>query len=119
LNTAGRLAIASIALPGKNVTLLTGKEYDSSEPAFSPDGSQVFFASNRDGIFAIYSMSISGGDQKRLTKGGDHARMPMPTANAGELLVAKRGGIYRLDLETGKEHLLSFKGDYAPSWHTR
>lgn len=36
-------------------------------PAWSPDGNQIVFASNRDGFYAIYVMEKDGTNQRRLT----------------------------------------------------
>jgi Tol biopolymer transport system component len=41
---------------------------NNSDPAWSPDGSQLVFASRRDGNFEIYIMDSSGQGQKRLTQ---------------------------------------------------
>jgi len=40
---------------------------DNVDPAWSPDGQQVAFASDRDGHFEIYRMDADGSDQVRMT----------------------------------------------------
>ena len=44
-------------------------------PAWSPDGSQIAFMSNRDGNREIYVMDVDGSNPVRLTNygAGDHA----------------------------------------------
>jgi Tol biopolymer transport system component len=37
------------------------------EPAWSPDGGQIAFISNRDGNKELYAMNVDGGSQTRLT----------------------------------------------------
>jgi len=40
---------------------------DDTNPVWSPDGSKIAFASNRDGNFEIYVMNADGTEQTRLT----------------------------------------------------
>lgn len=51
---------------GKAVPLTLNESHDFM-PVFSPDGSRIAFASDRNGSFDIYVMPSSGGDAKRLT----------------------------------------------------
>jgi Tol biopolymer transport system component len=46
---------------------LTDNDSGDWEPAWSPDGSQIAFVSNRDGNAEIYLMNVDGSEQKRLT----------------------------------------------------
>jgi TolB protein len=119
LNDRGRLSIASIALRTKTVTRLTAPDHNNFAPALSGSGTEIMFVSDRDGTLQIYSMTLSGGNQTRLTRDGVDERNPCYTAIPGEILVSKKGGICRLTLATQKETLLSFRGDYAPAWHSR
>ncbi|MEW6755840.1 MAG: LpqB family beta-propeller domain-containing protein [Candidatus Latescibacterota bacterium] len=48
------------------------KGYDG-HPSFSPDGARLAFASNRDGGWGVYAMSLDGGSVDRLT---DHGMEP-------------------------------------------
>lgn len=119
LNLKGRFSIASIVLASRKVTILTPPDHDSEMPVVSSGDDEVMFATNRDGTYEIYSMTTSGASQTRLTVNDVDDRMPSYTATPGEVLVAKKGGIYRIALATKKETVLSYKGDYAPAWHTR
>jgi TolB protein len=119
LNNKGRFAIGSIALASRNVTILTPTDHDTEMPVIATEGDEVLCAANRDGNYEIYSMTTSGASQTRLTANDVDDRMPSYTATPGEILVAKKGGIYRIVLATKKETMLSYKGDYAPAWHTR
>src|SRR5207253_5042744 len=50
------------------LTRLTNNAASDSDPAWSPDGSQIVFVSNRDGgNFEIYKMNADGTNQTRLT----------------------------------------------------
>jgi uncharacterized protein (TIGR02145 family) len=52
---------------GSNQQRLTSNEFPDWEPAWSPDGSQIVFVSNRDDNAEIFAMNADGSDQKRLT----------------------------------------------------
>ncbi|HUI10761.1 MAG TPA: hypothetical protein VL221_10570 [Bacteroidota bacterium] len=119
VNTRGRLSLGAIALPAGTCQPLTGNDHDSFAPALSPRGSEIMFVSDRDGSLQIYAMDVDGQHTRRLTTDGVDERFPAYTATPGVILVAKKGGISLLTLETGKERVLSYRGDYAPSWHTR
>jgi WD40-like Beta Propeller Repeat len=53
---------------GGGLVRLTSNSASDSDPAWSPDGSQIVFVSNRDaGNFEIYKMNADGTGQTRLT----------------------------------------------------
>lgn len=51
---------------GSDQRLVTDKE-NAAFPAFSPDGAQITFASERDGNWEIYTMNADGSQPRRLT----------------------------------------------------
>ena len=68
--------IYSIARDGSGVTRLTTSGAPDTEPAWSPDGSKIAFASRRDGLdLDVYVMDADGSNVVRLTtaKGDDNA----------------------------------------------
>ena len=53
---------------GSNQVNLSKNRADDVVPAScSPDGTQIIFASNRNGNFELYVMNADGGNQTRLT----------------------------------------------------
>ncbi len=48
----------------------------SYDPAFSPDGTEIAFASNISGNYAIYRQRLSDGQAWRVTFGPGEARYP-------------------------------------------
>lgn len=55
--------------------LTTDPEYDS-EPAWSPDGNEIVFTSNRDGNLRLYIMNADGSNPRRLTPNIELAKSP-------------------------------------------
>jgi TolB protein len=53
---------------GSNLISLTKNAADDSNPAWSPDGRQIAFNSDRDGNREIYMMNADGSNQINLTK---------------------------------------------------
>ena len=52
---------------GSNQVNLTKDPGGDFVPAYSPDGKQIAFTSNRDGNYEVYKMSASGGNQTNLS----------------------------------------------------
>ena len=49
------------------LTRITNSEGDDIDPEFSPDGSQIAYASNKNGQWDIYILEIKTGNETRLT----------------------------------------------------
>ncbi len=109
-----RRRIASVALPGDQVTTLTSPDQNSMDPAISPDGKTLAFASSQGGRFQIYTMTLTGQNVRRVTSDADADMQPWWLPDGKRILFARRGQIFAFSLEDRKESLLSFKGDSAP-----
>jgi Tol biopolymer transport system component len=116
VNTKGRYRIASFWTTDKSWHFLTSADHNSVHPSLSADGSQILFATDRDGNYEIYSMDIVGLNQTRLTTNSAPDLVPAWTSLHNEILFSRLGSVYRLQMTTGTEQLLSFKGDTAPHW---
>jgi Tol biopolymer transport system component len=66
-NAASPQVIHVIAVGSLSAVPLTEASYNSWNPVWSPDAVHLAFASTRDGNAGVYTMSIAGGDQIRLT----------------------------------------------------
>jgi Tol biopolymer transport system component len=81
-----------------NLTRLASRDWD---PAWSPDGSQIAFVSDRDGTPAIWLMNQDGLNQRRLTlsdeTGEDYTDVSPAWSPDGSsiIFVSDRGGIGR------------------------
>jgi len=52
---------------GSNQVRLTNNSARDYRPSWSPDGSKIIFASDRDGNMEVYIMNADGSNQIRLT----------------------------------------------------
>jgi len=65
-------------IPGRlELTRLTSGEWNDIEPAMSPDGKHIAFASNRDGFWNLYNLTVQSGNVTQLTD--DHNFNAAPT----------------------------------------
>jgi Tol biopolymer transport system component len=62
---------------GTNVTRLTNNSAADGHPAWSPDGTQLVFETNRDGNFQLYLINADGTNQVRLTNVAADDRHPI------------------------------------------
>lgn len=92
-------------------------------PAWSPDGSQIAFASNRDGSdFKLWVMSADGSNPRPLTPAGAYADVFPTWSPDGKLIAFQRrnGDVYRVGLLPaggGAAAFFEFDGDaYSPAW---
>lgn len=63
--------VFTIPVSGGNARQLTSNAAYDAYPIWSPDGSKIAFASNREGSLDVYVMSSNGGVPKRLTTKSD------------------------------------------------
>ncbi len=92
-------------------------------PAWSPDGTQIAFASNRDGSdFKLWVMNADGSNVRNLTPPGATADVFPTWSPDGRLLAFQRrsGDVYRIGLlpaTGGVPAFFEFDGNaYAPAW---
>ena len=76
-----------------NPVRLTAGPWDDRDPAISPDGTRLAFASHRDGSWNLYLLDLTTGETKRLTTGNDFKANPYWSPD-GQYLVFE---LYRND----------------------
>jgi len=69
LITAERSDIYRVDVETGQIVRLTSSPWSSEDPAWSPDGRQIVFSSNRGGEFQLFLMTKDGGNVRRLTMG--------------------------------------------------
>jgi len=99
----GDYAIFGADAQGKHVRRLTKEKGDPStanglffqgEPAWSPDGQQIAFASHRDGTSHIYVMQADGTGTKRLTSSAKNDDHPAWSPDGSRIIFAREGALY-------------------------
>ncbi len=71
--------------PGRFVRI-TADPGDELGPAYSPDGSQVAYATNRDGNFEIYVVDGDGANRRRVTSTGANETEPAWTPDGNRIV---------------------------------
>jgi eukaryotic-like serine/threonine-protein kinase len=107
----------------KPTNLTAGSPADDYQPAFSPDGHQIAFRSEREGG-GIFLMGATGESVKRLT---DFGFNPAWSPDGREIAVATEGAfdprsraslsqIVRIDIATGAQRPLGVQDGVQPAW---
>jgi len=123
-DASGNLDLYQQRVDGRVPTNITADSpADDSEPAFSPDGSQIAFRSERDGG-GIFVMGLMGESVRRITDFGhnpswspDGSRIVVSTA-AVELRPQSHrhdGELWIVDARSGVKHLLYKLGRPSPA----
>ena len=71
---------------GSEQRAITTSESDDTMPAWTPDSSELVFISDRDGPTDIYSVSLAGGDVRRLTSTVDFHELHPTVSPDGSMI---------------------------------
>jgi Tol biopolymer transport system component len=74
----------------------------ATDPAWSPDGTRIAFASNKEGNYDIYSMAIDGTDVQQLTQTDEQEAEPAWSPDGKTIAYAS--GYLRADVTCGFIH---------------
>ncbi len=88
LNAAGKLQINVVSLlPGQQPQTinLSQAEVDETFPSWSPDGSQLTFASKRGGSYQVYTMQADGSGARQISSGYAYAGWPSWSPDGSQL----------------------------------
>ena len=108
------------------LTRLTSGPWNDAHPAFSPDGTLLAFASDRDRQWDLYLMEISTGEIKRLTQSMEYEGHPSWSPDgrwlAYEALSTQDAGgldIYVRSMVSEEEPIrltVEASADHSPAW---
>jgi eukaryotic-like serine/threonine-protein kinase len=108
---------------GQPFNLTAGSPANESQPAFSPDGQQIAFRSDREGG-GIFLMGATGESVKRLT---DFGHNPAWSPDGREIVAATEEAVdprmrsslsqlVRIDVATGARRSLTVEDGVQPAW---
>jgi hypothetical protein len=103
-NLGGSYNIYLVGLTGGKARPIT-KEATNIVPAWTPDGSRIYFGSNRTGRMEIWSMDPSGGSLQQLTRNGGLA--PVVSADGQTVFYSRgegdRAAVFKIPAAGGME----------------
>jgi len=112
----GDYAIFAMRADGGGQHRLTSRDVDVStpqglffqvEPAWSPDGAKIAFASRRAGSFDIYVMNADGTGTKRLTSGQPADNHPTYSPGGDRIAFARDADIYVMNADGTAQHRIT------------
>jgi len=76
---------------------LVPPDYENRNPAWSPDGKQIVFSSNRDGDIEIFSIDANGTNLQQLTENSADNNYPVWSPDGKRIaFYSNRGGVFGL-----------------------
>jgi TolB protein len=98
-NTDGNLDIHTLDLTTRKISRLTTNRSIDTEGTWSPDGSEIYFTSDRGGSPQIYKISSVGGAPSRITFEGNYNARPRLSPDGKKLaIVHLRDGRYQIGI---------------------
>ncbi|HVY32648.1 MAG TPA: hypothetical protein VHB79_39200 [Polyangiaceae bacterium] len=92
---------------GTGLRRLTNRDGRDQEPAFSADGKQLAFTSDRDGTLQIHLMDLATGDVRQLTHQAGGADRPALSHDGKRLAFHSGPSLYTMALDGTDEHLVA------------
>src|SRR5438445_82960 len=115
----GASFVSAAATP---IRQLTNTQASNIRPAWSPDGKQIAFQTNRDGPYHIYVMSADGSNVRQLTSGDADDRHPAWSPDGKQLAIDSgdqtNREIWTIDVGSRQRTQITKLGGIAsfPSW---
>ena len=72
----GELNIFVVNVDGSGLVKLTGNSGNNESPSWSPDGQMIVFTSSRQGQKKLYTMNVTGKNQRQLLSMGGEQMQP-------------------------------------------
>lgn len=84
-------------------TQLTKNDWNEFYPMFAPSGDKIYYLSEEDGTFNIWSLDLNSGRKRKLTNyKDDGVRFPSISADGRFITYERRDKVYVLDTKGGK-----------------
>jgi TolB protein len=105
---------------GAAVVQLTAGSADDANPAFSPDGRQIAFASTRAGNWQIFLMTVDGKSVTQITTGPMQAIHPTWSPDGNRLAFAALGSksgqweLWTVNLQSNEKRMIGY--GLFPNW---
>ena len=116
--TAQTPAVATAPLAQRNLTRLTFGPGLQTDVTWSPDGTRIAYAADRNGNFDIWSQPIGGGDPVQITKSPAADTQPSWSPDGRNIVFRSErdgGGLFVVPALGGPERQLSSFGAH-PRW---
>jgi Tol biopolymer transport system component len=116
------LALSSDAAPEDALTNVSQHKAPDWQPAWSPDGSRLAFASHRDDNWELYLVDADGSNLVRLTLHAENDFAPSWSPDGHRLVFASRrfqdADLFVIDTETGELTQLTTgtQNEFEPAW---
>ena len=108
---------------GSNVVNLTNSRAEDHEPAWSPDGTKLAYASKHSGNYDIYVMNADGSGLQRLMNNGADDREPTWSPDGTQIAFTRimpngNGDIFVMNANGGNQTNITNNpaADYQPDW---
>lgn len=94
-------------------TLLIGGSFNKCDPAWSPDGKQILYSSDRGGTLDLWLHDLASGSDRQLTHLPDSAAIYGSWSQNGRTIafLTQEGALHTLDVATGEIQRV-----YGPLW---
>jgi Tol biopolymer transport system component len=108
---------------GTGLQNITQDAYDDTGPSWSPDGTEIAFASNLSGTYGLYTVQIGGSKSQLLVDTTSNESQPAWDPQGGRIAYVSSSGratsaIWIVDLSTDKAQALTSATESAdsPTW---